>query len=98
MDQSGAEVAVVGVGVYGDALEKSAVVLTYGNELLGLIELGELQNLRLGERCDAKVDALGRGQEGIHDLRVLFIKNRAGGIDELSAGATRAEASLSIVS
>lgn len=91
--------AVVGVGVYRHALEKSSVVLAYGNELLGLIELGELQNLRLGERCDAKVDALGRGQEGIHNLRVLFIKNRAGGIDELSARRPRApEASLSIVS
>ena len=41
-DQSGAEVAVVGICVYGDALEKPAVVLTYGNELLGLFKLGEL--------------------------------------------------------
>ena len=78
--------AVVGVGVYRHALEEALIVLAYGYEFLGLIELRELQNLRLGERCDAKVGALGRGQEGIHDLRVLFIKNRAGGLDELSAG------------
>ena len=89
---------VVGVGVYRHALEEASIVLAYGYELLGLIELGELQDLRLGERCDTKVGPFGRGQKGIHDLRVLFIKNRAGGIDELSAGATRAEASLSIVS
>ncbi len=87
MDQAGAEVAVVGVGVYGDALEESAIVLAYGNELLGLGKLGELQNLGFGERRQAKVCALRRGQEGIHDLRILFIKNRAGGIDELAAGS-----------
>ena len=46
--------AVVGVGVYRHALEEASIVLAYGYELLGLIELGELQNLRLGERLQAK--------------------------------------------
>lgn len=45
MDQSGAEVAVVGICVYGDALEEASSVLAQGDEALGLGELGELQNL-----------------------------------------------------
>ena len=61
--------------------------MTDGYQLLGLIELGELQNLGFGERRHGKAGALGRGQEGIHDLRVLFIKDRAGGIDKLTAGS-----------
>ena len=86
-DQPGAEVAVVGVGVYRHALEEASIVLAYGYELLGLIELGELQNLRLGERLQAKVRTLGRRQERIHNLRVLLIKDRARRIDELAAGS-----------
>ena len=38
-DQAGAEVAVVGVGVYGDALEETSVVLAQGNEALGMVVL-----------------------------------------------------------
>ena len=87
MDQAGAEVAVVGVGVYGNALEEASIVLAYENELLGLIELGELQNLCFGKRRHAKAGTLGRSQEGIHDLSVLLSKNRAGGIDKLTAGS-----------
>lgn len=85
MDQAGAEVAVVGVGVYGDALEEASSVLAQGDEALGVVVLGELQNLSFGERRHGKAGALGRGQECIHDLRVLFVKNRAGGIDKLTA-------------
>ena len=85
MDQTGAEVAVVGIGVYGDALEEATIVLAYGNELLGLIELGELQNLCLGKRCHAKAGALWRSEERVHDLRVLLIEDRACRIDELAA-------------
>ena len=62
MDQTGAEVAVVGIGVYGDALEEATIVLAYGNELLGLIELGELQNLCLGKRCHAKAAPSGEAR------------------------------------
>ena len=98
MDQSGAEVAIVGVGVYGDALEKPAVVLTYGDELLGLFKLGELQNLRLGEGCQAKARALWRSQKRIHNLRVLLIKDRARRIDELAILGNARGGSLSIVS
>ena len=87
MDQAGAEVAVVGVGVYGDTLEEASRILAESDEALGMVVLGELQNLSFGERRHGKADALGRGQEGIHDLRVLFIKNRAGGIDKLTAGS-----------
>ena len=60
--------AVVGVGVYWHALEKTSVVLAYENELLGLLEIRQLQNLCLGERRHGKAGALGRGQEGIYDL------------------------------
>ena len=87
MDQPGAEVAVVGIGVYRHALEEASIVLAYGYELLGLIELGELQNLRIRERRHGKAGALGRSQEGIHDLRVLLVENRARRIDELAAGS-----------
>ena len=87
MDQAGAEVAVVGVSVYGDALEESAVVLSYGNELLSLFELRQLQDLRFGERSYGKAGALGRSQKRIHDLHILFIKDRAGGINKLTAGS-----------
>ena len=87
MDQASAEVAVVGVGVYGDALEEATVVLTDGYQFLGLLEIGELQNLRLGERLQAKVRTLGRRQERIHNLRVLLIKDLARRIDELAAGS-----------
>ena len=62
MDQSGAEVAVVGVGVYWHALEEASIVLAYGYEFLGLIELGELQNLCFGKRRHAKAGTLGRSQ------------------------------------
>ena len=41
-DQPGAEVAVVGVGVYRHALEKSTVVLADDYQLLGLREIGQL--------------------------------------------------------
>ena len=61
MDQAGAEVAVVGICVYGDALEKPTVVLAHGDKLLGLGKLGELQNLGFGERRHGKAGALGRG-------------------------------------
>lgn len=67
MDQAGAEVAVVGVGVYGDALEETSVVLAQGNEALGMVVLGELQDLGFGKWRHGKALALGRGQEGIHD-------------------------------
>ena len=79
--------AVVGVGVYRHALEEASVVLAYGDELLGLGELGELQNLRLGKRCHAKAGTLGRAQERFHDLRVLLVEDRARCIDELAAGS-----------
>ena len=59
MDQSGAEVAVVGVGVYRHALEEASIVLAYGYELLGLIELGKLQDLGFGKRFYDKALALG---------------------------------------
>ena len=85
MDQTGAEVAVVGIGVYGDALEEASIVLTNGYEFLGLIKLGELQNLCLGKRCHAKAGALWRSEERVHDLRVLLIEDRACRIDELAA-------------
>lgn len=62
MDQSGAEVAVVGVGVYRHTLEKASIVLAYGYELLGLIELGELQNLCFGKRRHAKAGTSGEAR------------------------------------
>ena len=68
-------------------MEEASIVLAYENELLGLIELGELQNLCFGKRRHAKAGTLGRSQEGIHDLSVLLSKNRAGGIDKLTAGS-----------
>ena len=82
---------------YGDALEEPTVVLAYGNELLGPWgKLGELQNLSFGERRYGKAGP--SGGQGIHDLRVLFIKHRAGGIDKLTAGShARARLPLSIV-
>ena len=84
MDQAGAEVAVVGVGVYRHALEEASIVLAYGYELLGLIELGELQNLCLGKGCHTKAGTLGRVQESVHNLRVLLVEDRARRIDELA--------------
>ncbi len=51
-----------------------------------MVVLGELQDPGFGKWRHGKALALGRGQEGIHDLRVLFVKNRAGGVDELAAG------------
>lgn len=75
MDQPSAEVAVVGIRVYGHALEEAPIVLAYGYELLGLIELGELQNLCLGERRYSKAGALRRVQESIHHLRVLLVED-----------------------
>ena len=79
--------AVVGVRINGHTLEEASSVLAQGDEVLGVIVLGELQNLGLGERRHGKTGALGRSQEGVHDLRVLFIKNRAGGIDKFTAGS-----------
>ena len=46
MDQAGAEVAVVGVGVYRHALEEASSVLADGDEFLSLGKLGQLQDLR----------------------------------------------------
>ena len=79
--------AVVGVGVYRHALEEASSVLADGDEFLSLGKLGQLQDLRLGERRHGKAGTLGRSQEGIHDLSVLLSKNRAGGIDKLTAGS-----------
>ena len=68
-------------------MEEASIVLAYGDELLGLLEVGQLQNLCLGKRRHAKAGTLGRSKERVHNLRVLFIKNRAGGIDKLTAGS-----------
>ena len=86
-DEAGAEVTVVGVRVYGNALEEASVVLADRYEILGLDEFGQLQNLRLGERLHSKALALGRSQECIDYLRVFLVKDRAGSVDELTAGS-----------
>ena len=44
--------AVVGVGVYGDTLEEASRVLAESDEALGVVVLGELQNL-VSERLKA---------------------------------------------
>ena len=69
MDQAGAEVAVVGVRINGDTLEEASSVLAQGDEALGMIVLGELQNLGFGERRHGKAGALGRVQERSFSVR-----------------------------